>query len=208
MKPLCFVLMPFGRKPEGTGRIIDFDAVYNQIIAPGVEAAGMEPIRADQEEIGGTIHKPMFERLMLCDYAVADVTGANPTWSVDHSHFSEQTTGTSSSYNIDIAGEAKFMGIGVEGSISHGFEKGSSQSISWATGWYMEGKTEGLPDGTSHQVDCNRFWFCLEAFRGYCHPLDDCSRPADAAILAEEIICLALRFVRSRGSNCLSNKQR
>lgn len=78
MKPLCFVLMPFGRKPEGTGRIIDFDAVYNQIIRPGVEAAGMEPIRADQEEIGGTIHKPMFERLMLCEYAVADVTGANP----------------------------------------------------------------------------------------------------------------------------------
>ncbi len=78
MKPLCFVLMPFGRKPEGAGRIIDFDAVYNQVIAPGVVAAGMEPIRADQEEIGGSIHKPMFERLMLCDYAVADVTGANP----------------------------------------------------------------------------------------------------------------------------------
>jgi len=78
MKPLCFVLMPFGRKPEGAGRIIDFDAVYSQIIAPGVEAAGMEPIRADQEEIGGSIHKPMFERLMLCDYAIADVTGANP----------------------------------------------------------------------------------------------------------------------------------
>ena len=78
MKPLCFVLMPFGRKPEGTGRIIDFDAVYNQIIAPAIEAAGMDPVRADQEEIGGTIHKPMFERLMLCDYAVADVTGANP----------------------------------------------------------------------------------------------------------------------------------
>lgn len=78
MKPLCFVLMPFGRKPEGAGRIIDFDVVYSQVIAPGVEAAGMEPIRADQEEIGGSIHKPMFERLMLCDYAVADVTGANP----------------------------------------------------------------------------------------------------------------------------------
>ena len=78
MKPLCFVLMPFGRKPEGAGRIIDFDVVYNQVIAPGVVAAGMEPIRADQEEIGGSIHKPMFERLMLCDYAVADVTGANP----------------------------------------------------------------------------------------------------------------------------------
>lgn len=78
MKPLCFVLMPFGRKPEGTGRMIDFDAVYNQIIAPGIVVAGMEPIRADEEEIGGSIHKPMFERLMLCDYAIADVTGANP----------------------------------------------------------------------------------------------------------------------------------
>ncbi|MEZ4583948.1 MAG: hypothetical protein R3A10_20315 [Caldilineaceae bacterium] len=84
---------------------------------------------------------------------IVNVGGANPTWSVDKSHFSEQTTGTSSSYNIDIAGEAKFMGIGVEGSISHGFEKGSSQSISWETGWYMDGMTKGLPNGTSHQFE-------------------------------------------------------
>ena len=41
-------------------------------------AQGLEPIRADEEKIGGTIHKPMFERLMLCHYAVADITGANP----------------------------------------------------------------------------------------------------------------------------------
>ena len=40
--------------------------------------SGLEPIRADEEKIGGTIHKPMFERLMLCHYAVADITGANP----------------------------------------------------------------------------------------------------------------------------------
>jgi tetratricopeptide (TPR) repeat protein len=78
MKPLCFVLMPFGTKPEGGGRTIDFDAVYGEIIAPAVAEAGMEVIRADQEQIGGTIHKPMFERLMLCDFAVADITGANP----------------------------------------------------------------------------------------------------------------------------------
>jgi hypothetical protein len=36
------------------------------------------PIRADEERIGGTIHKPMFERLMLCPYAIADITGAKP----------------------------------------------------------------------------------------------------------------------------------
>ncbi len=78
MKPLCFVLMPFGRKTDATGRVIDFDAVYREIIAPGVEAAGLEVIRADEEQVGGTIHKPMYERLMLCEYAISDVTGANP----------------------------------------------------------------------------------------------------------------------------------
>jgi hypothetical protein len=76
--PLCFVLMPFGRKTDGQGRTTDFDAVYREIIAPAVAVAGLEPLRADEEKIGGTIHKPMFERLMLCQYAVADITGANP----------------------------------------------------------------------------------------------------------------------------------
>ncbi|MEA2904085.1 MAG: hypothetical protein QOI12_1472 [Alphaproteobacteria bacterium] len=77
-KPLCFVLMPFGRKTDATGRSTDFDAVYREIIAPAVSGAGLEPIRADEEKVGGTIHKPMYERLMLCQFAVADITGANP----------------------------------------------------------------------------------------------------------------------------------
>jgi hypothetical protein len=76
--PLCFVLMPFGRKTDAAGRVTNFDSVYQKLIAPAVEAAGLEPLRADEEKIGGTIHKPMFERLMLCHYAVADITGANP----------------------------------------------------------------------------------------------------------------------------------
>jgi tetratricopeptide (TPR) repeat protein len=78
LAPLCFVLMPFGKKIDASGRVTNFDSVYANIIAPAVERAGLEPIRADEEKIGGTIHKPMFERLMLCHYAVADITGANP----------------------------------------------------------------------------------------------------------------------------------
>ena len=76
-KPLCFVLMPFGAKPDEAGRTINFDQVYRQIIKPAIEDAGLEPIRADEESTGGIIHKAMFERLMLCDYAVADLTTAN-----------------------------------------------------------------------------------------------------------------------------------
>ena len=77
MRPLCFVLMPFGKKPDAGGGLIDFDAVYHDLIAPAIESAGLQPVRADEEMTGGIIHKPMFERLMLCDYAVADLTTAN-----------------------------------------------------------------------------------------------------------------------------------
>jgi hypothetical protein len=77
MPPLCFILMPFGRKPAGDGRLVDFDAVYQYLIKPGVEAAGMNPLRADEEMVGGIIHKAMFERLILCEFAVADLTTAN-----------------------------------------------------------------------------------------------------------------------------------
>lgn len=75
--PLCFILMPFGIKQTSTGQSIDFNAVYEQIIKPAVIAAGLEPLRADEEKYGGVIHKAMFERLLLCDYAVADLTSAN-----------------------------------------------------------------------------------------------------------------------------------
>ncbi|MDJ0807199.1 MAG: TRAFs-binding domain-containing protein [Gammaproteobacteria bacterium] len=78
LRPLCFVLMPFGlKKDPATGLGIDFDQIYETSIRPGIEAAGLEAMRADEERTGGIIHKPMFERLMLCDYAVADLTTAN-----------------------------------------------------------------------------------------------------------------------------------
>ncbi len=79
MRPLCFVLMPSGAKHDpGGGPDIDFDAIYERGIQPAVEAADMEPLRADQERTGGIIHKAMFERLLLCDFALADVTTGNP----------------------------------------------------------------------------------------------------------------------------------
>src|SRR5262245_48752282 len=77
-KPLCFILMPFGSKLDpSTGHPIQFDAVYREVIAPAVTDSGMEVIRADEEWVGGVIHKAMYERLILCDYAVADLTTAN-----------------------------------------------------------------------------------------------------------------------------------
>ncbi len=77
MKDLCFVLMPFGKKPDASGGVIDFDSVYRDLIAPAIREADLEPIRADEEMSGGIIHKPMYERLIFCQFAVADLTTAN-----------------------------------------------------------------------------------------------------------------------------------
>ena len=47
------------------------------MIRQAIDAADLAPIRADEEKVGGIIQKPMYERLLLCDYAVADLTTAN-----------------------------------------------------------------------------------------------------------------------------------
>jgi hypothetical protein len=70
--------MPFGKKPDNSGVLIDFDSVYYDLTFPAIEEAGLKPIRADEEKVGGIIHKPMFERLILCEYPVVDLTTANP----------------------------------------------------------------------------------------------------------------------------------
>jgi tetratricopeptide (TPR) repeat protein len=77
LNSLCFVLMPFGKKDGLAGAQIDFDAVYHELIKPSIEKAGLEPLRADEETKGGLIDKPMLERFILCEYAVADLTAAN-----------------------------------------------------------------------------------------------------------------------------------
>ncbi len=77
LRALCFVAMPFGTKARPAGGTVDFDRVYEAIIRPAIEAAGMQPLRADEEQVGGIIHKPMFERLVLSEYVVADLTTAN-----------------------------------------------------------------------------------------------------------------------------------
>lgn len=76
--PICFVVMPFGVKEDGSGGVINFDAVYQGLIKPAIEKAELSPLRADEERQGGIMHKPMFERLLLADYAVVDLTTANP----------------------------------------------------------------------------------------------------------------------------------
>jgi tetratricopeptide (TPR) repeat protein len=78
MLPLCFVMMPSGTRSDPSGAVVDFDAVYRQLIAPAVRAAGLEPLRADRDAAGAPARARLSEGLMLCEFALADLTGAQP----------------------------------------------------------------------------------------------------------------------------------
>jgi hypothetical protein len=79
MKPLVFVAMPFGTKPDPLRRYsIDFDDIYERGIKPAVTRFDVECIRADEERSGGVIHLPMFERLLLAEVTIVDITLSNP----------------------------------------------------------------------------------------------------------------------------------
>lgn len=76
-RAICFVIMPFGRKSDTSGRQIDFDALYRDVFAPAVAAAGLAVIRADEERGAGFIHRLMYERILLSEFAIADLTLLN-----------------------------------------------------------------------------------------------------------------------------------
>lgn len=75
----CFVVMGFGEKTDyQTGRKLNLDASYRNLIKPAVEAAGVQCIRADEIVHAGIIDVPMYEQLLTADVVVADVSTMNP----------------------------------------------------------------------------------------------------------------------------------
>ncbi|MGH8511394.1 MAG: TRAFs-binding domain-containing protein [Gammaproteobacteria bacterium] len=91
-KRRVFVVMPFGTKevpkkpcvdappaPETSAEAlkVDFDSVYQRLFKPALEAAGLQPFRADDEEAAGDILKDMFAELVTADFVLADISILN-----------------------------------------------------------------------------------------------------------------------------------
>lgn len=76
-EPICFVLIPFGAKKDENGKVFQFDKIYQDLIEPAIKNSELESLRADEEMGGGIIHKPMLEKLILSEFAIADLTTAN-----------------------------------------------------------------------------------------------------------------------------------
>lgn len=91
MNPYCFVITSFGQKDdlidtkEKAGnwwkkpvRKINFDQIYNELVKPAILKADLEPLIEYEEKAGGSIHKTMYEKIILCEFCVADLTNYNP----------------------------------------------------------------------------------------------------------------------------------
>ncbi len=87
-----FVVMPFGEKEvpkkprieasaapgdQSPPLKVDFNAVYQRLFKPALEAAGLQPFRADDEESAGDILKDMFAELVTADFVLADISILN-----------------------------------------------------------------------------------------------------------------------------------
>lgn len=81
VKPICFMVMPFGVKevPAGTAKApgrVDFDRLWHAAIRPTLEVLGYVPVRADQE-VGALIIHEMLERLYFADLVLAEMSIPN-----------------------------------------------------------------------------------------------------------------------------------
>src|SRR5687768_15944874 len=90
MRSQVFVVMPFGVKealPATEGRDgkpgqpalnVDFDEIYDLLIAPALSKVGCIPFRADKEKSAGDIRTDRFFELVTADIIVADISILNP----------------------------------------------------------------------------------------------------------------------------------
>lgn len=78
LKPICFVIMGYGEKPDyPRSRVLNLDKTYNAIIKPAVESAGYKCIRSDEIKHSGLIDNPMYSNLLKADLVIADISTLN-----------------------------------------------------------------------------------------------------------------------------------
>jgi tetratricopeptide (TPR) repeat protein len=82
VRPICFMIMPYGTKAtsarEGIAAPakVNFDRLWEAAIEPTIDKLGYDPVRADQD-LGALIIHEMIERLAISDLVLADVTIPN-----------------------------------------------------------------------------------------------------------------------------------
>jgi tetratricopeptide (TPR) repeat protein len=211
----AFVIMPFGKKTAADGIVIDFNAVYKELLAPAITAAGLAPHRADADRRGGSIHVDMFQDLLLAEFVVADLTIDNPNvWyeiGVRHALRAGGAVLTYASRDrlpFDIAGQRMQRYTLKEGKLDPDLVDDERTALTEAIeatlgAWhgrrsspvYQQLPSLREPDWKTLKVgDVNEFWRGLEAWQSRINVALQKQRPGDILVLAEETPNSVLEF--------------
>ena len=203
----AFVVMPFGAKPGPDGKDIDFDAIYDQLLAPAVTDAGLAPHRADADRRGGSIHADMFQDLLLAEFVVADLTIDNPNvWYEIGVRHALRSSGAVLTYALrdrlpfDIAGQRMQRYSLAGGRLVPERLADERRAIAEAitatlSAWrgrkaspvYQQLPNLIEPDWKSLKVgDVNQFWQALDDWRSRIDIARLKQRPGDILLLADE----------------------
>ena len=211
----AFVIMPFGEKKAPDGTVIDFNAVYEDLFMPAIEAAGLRPHRADADRRGGSIHLDMFQDLLLAEFVVADLTLDNPNvWYEIGVRHALRAGGSVLVYAMrdrlpfDIAGQRMqryaLKGGRLDPEVVETDRAALKDAIETTLGaWrgrraspvYQQLPNLREPDWKTLKVgDVNEFWQALEAWESRIEVARRKQRPGDILVLAEETPNSVLEF--------------
>ena len=73
----AFVIRPFGKKQDSAGKEIDFEKVHNELIAPSLQAAGLEGGTTGKIIDSGNVREDMFGLIIEADLVICDITVHN-----------------------------------------------------------------------------------------------------------------------------------
>ncbi len=217
----AFVVMPFGKKKAPDGIEIDFDAVYADLLAPAIAAAGLAPHRADADRRGGSIHLDMFQDLLLAEFVVADLTLDNPNvWYEIGVRHALRSGGTVLTYALrdrlpfDIAGQRMQRYTLKDGRLDPDRVAAERNSLTEAVratldAWqgrraspvYQQLPFLREPDWKTLKIgDITEYWQALERWQSRINVAKRKQRPGDILVLAEETPNSILEFEALRAA--------
>ncbi|MGV1174572.1 hypothetical protein [Enterobacter roggenkampii] len=74
-KKTCFIIMPIADHPDYPQG--HFQRVYDYIIKPACELAGLKPYRADDNKASDMIMLDILQQIVQCDMAICDISSRN-----------------------------------------------------------------------------------------------------------------------------------
>ena len=211
----AFIVMPFGLKKAPDGADIDFDQVFEKLLKPAVENAGLSVYRADSEQRGGSIHSDMFQRLLLSEFVVADLTLDNPNvWYEIGVRHALRSSGAVLTYALrdrlpfDLAGQRMvrytLTGGQLDATRVDNERIALTEAITATLGDWRGRKASPVyaqlpnlmePDWKTLKVgDVNEFWQELEEWEGRVRVARAKQRPGDILVLADETPNRLLQF--------------